>query len=198
MYTWITRNPQVLRSPISNDCLKVMLYDQSEPQLVPKLLLQVSVRELHYIPVSYPNYGGLKDARYEDGKFIISYSTLRSLLPPQLKKMSAQYKVMCGCECYISAKNIHSLLLSWRDRYLKKIKDKSQNSQSRRSGEKSYHIYETYENTVMPHGRHIYAKSYDMANATLCTYPQSDHALPHWKCVLRCCAKCPCINIFDQ
>ena len=43
-YTWITHHPQVVQSPISNDCLKVMFDDQSEPQLVPKLLLQVSVR----------------------------------------------------------------------------------------------------------------------------------------------------------
>ena len=47
LYTWITRHPQVVQSPISNDCLKVVLDDQSEPQLVPKLLLQVYVRELH-------------------------------------------------------------------------------------------------------------------------------------------------------
>ena len=26
----------------------------------------------------------------------------------------------------------------------------------------------------------------------------SDHVLPHWKCVLRCCADCLCINIPDQ
>ena len=47
----------------------------------------------------------------------------------------------------------------------------------------------------MPHGRHIYAKEYDMAKATMCSYLQSDHALTHWKFVLRCCAKCPVINI---
>ena len=29
-------------------------------------------------------------------------------------------------------------------------------------------------------------------------YLTSDHALPHWKCVLRCCADCLCINITDQ
>ena len=78
------------------------------------------------------------------------------------------------------------------------MKDKSHNSQSRSSGEKAHHIYETYKNTVMPHGRHIYAKSYDMANATMCAYPHSDNALPHCKCVLRCCADCPCINIPDH
>ena len=50
----------------------------------------------------------------------------------------------------------------------------------------------------MPHGRHIYAKASGIANATMCTYPQSDHALPHWKCVLRCCVDCPFINHPDR
>ena len=44
MYTWIIRHPKVVPSPISNDCLKVVLYYQTEPQLFPKLLLQVSLR----------------------------------------------------------------------------------------------------------------------------------------------------------
>ena len=71
LYTWITRHPQVVQSPISNYCLEIVLYDQIEPQLVPKLLLQVSVRELHNSLVSDPNDGGLKDARDEDGEIII-------------------------------------------------------------------------------------------------------------------------------
>ena len=50
----------------------------------------------------------------------------------------------------------------------------------------------------MPHGRHIYAKSSDIAKATMCAYPQSDNALPHSKFVLQCCSNCPCINIPDQ
>ena len=32
----------------------------------------------------------------------------------------------------------------------------------------------------------------------MCQYPQSDHALRHWKCVMQCCAKCPSVNIPDQ
>ena len=47
----------------------------------------------------------------------------------------------------------------------------------------------------MPHGCHIYAKASDMANATMCDYPHSDHALTYWKCVLRCCTDCPCNNL---
>ena len=50
----------------------------------------------------------------------------------------------------------------------------------------------------MPHGRHIYAKAPDMAQATMYVYPQSDHALPDWKCVFPCCYDFPCINITDQ
>ena len=66
------------------------------------------------------------------------------------------------------------------------------------SGEKAHHIYETYKYAVMPHGRHIYAKAYDMEQATMCAYPQSDHALPHWEFILWCCAGCPHINLPDQ
>ena len=116
MYAWITCNPQVIQSPIYNYCLKVMFDDQTEPQLVPKLLLQVSVIEIHNILVSDTNDVGIKDARDEDDNIIISDYTLRSLLPPQLIQMSAGYKVIFGCECYISAKSIHLSFLSWRDK----------------------------------------------------------------------------------
>ena len=86
MYAWITSHPQVVQSPISNDCTKVMFDDKTEPQLVPKLLLQVLIRELHNSLVSDPNYCGLKDDRDEDNNTIISDLKLRSLLPPQFKK----------------------------------------------------------------------------------------------------------------
>ena len=102
----------------------------------------MSVRELYNSLVSDPNYCGLKYAWDEDGKIIISDSTMRSLLPQQLKQMAARYKVMCGYECCIYAKSTHSSFLAWLDRYLKKIKDKIQNAQIRRSGEKANsHIY---------------------------------------------------------
>ena len=60
--------------------------NHTEPQLVPKFLLHVSVRELHNNLSSATIYGGLKEARDEDDNIIISDSTLRSLLPPQFKK----------------------------------------------------------------------------------------------------------------
>ena len=50
----------------------------------------------------------------------------------------------------------------------------------------------------MPHRRTIYSKSTDMEQATMCAYPKYDNELPNWKCVLKCCADCTCINIPEQ
>ena len=71
-----------MQSPISNYCLKVKIDGYTEPQLVPKLLLHVSVRELRNNLVGATKYGGIKKARYEDDNIIISYSILSSLFPP--------------------------------------------------------------------------------------------------------------------
>ena len=70
-----------MQSTISNHGLKVNFDDLTEPQTVPKLLLQVSVREIHNSLVSDPNYGGFKEAKDEDYNIIISDSKLRTLLP---------------------------------------------------------------------------------------------------------------------
>ena len=79
-------HPQVAQSPIFNDCLKVKMDGHTEPQMIPKFLLQVSVRELHKNIVSDSDNGGIKEARDEDDNIIISDCTLFSLLPPQFKK----------------------------------------------------------------------------------------------------------------
>ena len=84
-----------------------MLDYQTEYQLVPKFLLHVYLRELHNSLVIDPNDVGIKDSRDKDSNIIISDSTLHLLLPPQLKQMSARYKIMCGCEFCISDKSIH-------------------------------------------------------------------------------------------
>ena len=54
------RHPQVRQSPIVNDCLRVKIDGHTEPQLVTKLLLHVSVREHHKNIVSDTDNGGLK------------------------------------------------------------------------------------------------------------------------------------------
>ena len=50
----------------------------------------------------------------------------------------------------------------------------------------------------MPHRRHIYTNASDMEKAKMCAYTQSYYALPHWKCVIQCCAKCTSVNLPDE
>ena len=54
LYNSIVQHPQVVHSPIENYCLKVSFDGHNDTQLVPKMLLQVSVREIHNNTVSPP------------------------------------------------------------------------------------------------------------------------------------------------
>ena len=69
--------------------------------------------------------------------------------------MTPQYKVMCGCEYCIYSKSMHFPLLTWRDCYLKQLKDRIQNAQNRRSDELSICLFETYKNSGRPHVYHL-------------------------------------------
>ena len=100
--------------------LKVYFDSNSETKLVPNILIQVSIREIH----------NSKYVIYADNNIIISDSTLRNISPPQLNKIYEWYKVMCGCECYISYKIMHSYLLRWWDLYLSKLKYQIQNEKT--------------------------------------------------------------------
>ena len=97
----------------------------------------------------------MKESRYKNNNIIISDSTLQNILPPQIKNMIYRYKVMCGCECCISSKIIHSSLLSWCDRFFEKLKYHICNTQNRRSGATANCLFGAYKNTVMLHGNNM-------------------------------------------
>ena len=88
-YRWILCHPKMFQSPRANDCIKITVDGQTTPKLVPKVLLQVSVRELNNSMVSPIEEGGLKEARDKDDNIIISDTNLRNILPPQVKKMTS-------------------------------------------------------------------------------------------------------------
>ena len=52
LYHWILQHPQVAQSTIENDCLYVHIDGNYRKILMPKLLFQVYVRELHNSMVS--------------------------------------------------------------------------------------------------------------------------------------------------
>ena len=76
-----------MQSQIVNYCLKVNIDGHNRPQLVPELLLQVYVIEIHNSLSNDPEDGGLKEEIDVENNIIISDSTLRSLLSPQLTKV---------------------------------------------------------------------------------------------------------------
>ena len=53
-----------------------------------------------------------------ENNIIISDHTIREIMPPQLKNIYAHHKVMCGCDCFVYEKLIHSYLLSWSYFYM--------------------------------------------------------------------------------
>ena len=57
------------------------------------------------------------------------------------------------------------------------------------------HLFETYKHSVIPHVKHVFKTASDIAMATMCAYPSFKNSLPHWKFVMRCCAKCSCIDV---
>ena len=104
------------------------------------MVLQVSVIELQNSMVNTPEEGGLKEARYKQNNITIGDYAVCNMIPPHFKIIPAHYKVMCGCECFTSVKNMHSSLLTCCDYHLINLKDQIQNAQKRRSGEISSHI----------------------------------------------------------
>ena len=62
-----------LQSPVVNNCLKVKVDDPTEPQLIPKFLLQVSVSEL-YKTLLASQY--MVDSNNQEMKMIISLSVI--------------------------------------------------------------------------------------------------------------------------
>ena len=51
---------------------------------------------------------------------------------------------------------------------------------------------------MIPHERHIYATAADFSIAKIYACPPSQHAFPHFKCVLHFCYNFPRIDIPDQ
>ena len=104
---------------------------------------------------------------------------------------------MCGCECCISEKYAF-VSLNMAGLLSEKLRDQSKNAQNIRSGKIASSIYETYKNSVMQHGHHIYKTAAYIAISEMCDFPYNQHALLDWKCVLQYFSTCPSILIHNQ
>lgn len=98
----------MIHSPITDDTILVI--DEltgKKTKRLGKLLLTCSVRELYNDLIIDVNNGGLKDV-WNDNKLLVSETSLRFLLPDQLKKFTARYQQMYGCEYSIIIKQLQA------------------------------------------------------------------------------------------
>ena len=80
-----------------------------------KYLLQTSIRKFHnYVKTEI--YVGLAYI-WKNKILLVSDTTLRCLIPRQVRKFTPTYKQMCGCETYIHSKQLQHTLKSWRRRH---------------------------------------------------------------------------------
>ena len=84
---WLTDHPRIIQSPLANDVLLIKNPENPKQKIpVPKLLREISIRELHNDLISKTS-SGLKEVYDDNDKVIISDTALRSLIPPNIKKM---------------------------------------------------------------------------------------------------------------
>ena len=97
-----------------NDTLLIQNRDNPlEKKRVLKLLRSCSLRELHNDLLAESSEG-FPDAYGKDGRVIISDTSLRALMPPNIKKYTNKYKETCGYKICILMKCFQNSLNDYR------------------------------------------------------------------------------------
>ena len=95
---WKIKNSNVRESPIARDTLLITDAESRVKRRVPKLLLECYMRQLHNEIIASLDDGGLLGDRHANKNDVIFSDTmLFSLAPPQLRTMTDDHKMMCGC-----------------------------------------------------------------------------------------------------
>ena len=210
LHEWVLNHPRVVQSPIANDTLFVLNEETGKKERVGKLLLEISVRELHNNLIALPvdaggPGGGLAEARDDAGKIIISDTALRYLLPPQLKAMTERHKLMCGCETCLVPDTLQRSLNAFRARLKRELTAKAKAMPSaggraaKQRKEAALHAANNYQPTLNlspPSPWHL--KPGLALGEIQCEPCEGGHGFPHWSCVLRCCESCPEYPVPEQ
>ena len=182
LYDWILKHPEIINSPISNDTILIRNPTNANEKIrVGKLLRNISIRELHNDLMAEPPLG-LKEALDQKGNCLISDTSLNSLMPPNVKKMSNKYKMMCGCEICILVKGMQNDLNAYRLLLLRKFENKN--------GKKAKMKAKAYKKYVYDNDEHLHVHP---KKALLCIQcpPIENFNVPHMGCIIRTCEKCP-------
>ena len=144
------KNSNVRQYPITRDTLLIADAYTKVNHRVPKLLLGCSMRQLHNELIASPNDRGLVGARHAETNDVIIIDTmLCSLALPQLRPMTDNQKMMCGCAIFNTSKYMQESLNSWRRKQLKIMKYKAENSRGRGKDELTQ-AYKSYADYTFP------------------------------------------------
>ena len=132
------------------------------------MLLNISVRGLHNNVIKLSYNGGLDIvADYVTHKLLISDTTLRSFLPPQVHKMTPKLRHIFGCEICIIPKNMHIDLNISRTRIVTYLQHKYVGRHTRNilfSSTSAAH----YKDKLFPYGEYLHATMKDSAQCITC------------------------------
>ena len=191
LFEWIIRHPHVISSPIPRDTVlvKVRQGDGSiVKERVGKLLLEISVRELHQDLIKAPPIGLSEVHCPSTNNIIVSERYLRNILPPQLRPITFSQKQLCACECCTIMKMIHSSLIKFRKKVIQsyipqpKIRTRSSNN--------DLHSFDEYTATLKANDHLLSNDPRDMFGTMSCNNASGD-GLMKWKCAMGRCNSCP-------
>ena len=120
---------------------------------------------------------------------IISDTRFRSLAPPQIRPMTDNHKMMCGCAICNTSKYNQEYLNAWRRKQLK-IMDEKANNSSGRGKDEINQGYKSYADYAFPENQTRHPRCENAADSVLCTPTNDECKFPNWKCVLRKCTVC--------
>ena len=191
---WIINHPHVVSSPFLNDTVFVKVHlpnGESIKERVGKLLIEISIRELHQDMMKPPPIGLSEVYCNDTQKLLVSERHLRSILPPQLRPITFSQKQLCGCECCTVMKMLHTSLVQYRKTAINTQRKETRLTRRRKNVMDPMSMY---SNTLKANDNFL---SHDVREQFLSmTCPRtSDSALLKWKCVMNRCMSCPDITL---
>ena len=191
LFDWIINHPHVISSPIPRDTVLVNVPQTNGTivkERVGKLLLEVSVRELHQDLLKPPPIGISEIYCKLTNNILVSERYLRNLLPPQLRSISFSQNQLCGCKCCTVMKMLHTALIKFRKKAI--ASDESSLSRLTRSRNDSFRYLTNYVTDLKRNDELTNPHHRDVVNAVACPVDPSS-GLIHWKCALGRCSSCP-------
>ena len=105
------KNSNVCESLIASDNLLITDAESGVKWRMPKLLLECSMQHLPNEIIASPDYGGSLGSRHANtNDVILSDRMLCSLAPSQLRPMTDDHKMICGCAICNTSKYSQELL----------------------------------------------------------------------------------------